>query len=85
MGWQRYDTTGGTFRLSDTGMNESDNSIVFPMGAGIAYRDRSGLVLDLRGTFRTNTDYGLVLESGTSASYVPMHSWEASAAAGYEF
>ncbi len=85
MGWQRYDVTGGTIRLSDSGMNETDNSIVFPMGVGIAYRDRSGLVLDLRGTFRSNIGYGLVLESGTSATYVPMHTWEASAAAGYEF
>lgn len=85
IGWQRYDITGGTFSLSDTGMNSSDNSVVFPMGAGIGYRDPSGLVLDLRGTFRANTGYGLVLESVGSTSYAPMHSWEASGALGYEF
>lgn len=85
IGWQRYDVTGGTFTLSDTGIRESDNSLVFPMGAGLAFRDKSGVVADLHGTFRANTNYGLVLESPTSSSYVPMHTWEASAAVGYEF
>jgi len=85
MGWQRYDITGADFALSDTGMRDSDNSLVFPMGAGVSYRDTSGLVLDLRGTFRANTQQGLVLESIGSDSYAPMHAWEASAAAGYEF
>lgn len=85
MGWQRYDITGADFTLSDAGMRDSDNSIVFPMGAGLSYRDQSGLVLDLRGTFRANTQQGLVLESIGSDKYAPMHTWEASAAAGYEF
>lgn len=85
IGWQRYDITGGSFRMADTGMNDSDNSVVFPMGAGLSYRDAGGLVVDLRGTFRANTDYGLVVDTGTSSGYAPMHTWEASAAAGYEF
>ncbi len=86
MGWQRYDITGATFRMADTGMNQSDNSIIFPMGAGISYRDKSGLVLDVHGTFRANTYYGLVGEGGAGGtSYVPMHSWEAAGALGYEF
>jgi hypothetical protein len=91
VGWQRYDVTGRTVSLSDSGMNPSDNSIEFPMGAGIGYRDPSGLVFDLRGTFRANTDQGLVLEPGanpnsaSSNNYAPMHTWEASAAVGAEF
>jgi hypothetical protein len=85
VGWQRYDVTGGTFNLSDTGMNASDNSVVFPMGLGMAYRDPTGLVVDLHGTFRANTNQGLVLQSAGSTSYAPMHTWEASAAIGYEF
>ncbi len=85
IGWQRYDITGGSFTLSDTGMNPSDNSIVFPMGAGISYRDTTGLVVDVHGTFRANTSYGLVPESVGSTSYAPMHAWEASGAVGYEF
>lgn len=85
IGWQRYDITGGSFNLSDTGMNASDNAVAFPLGAGIAYRTGSGLVVDLRGTFRATTDSNLVLETPGSSDYAPMHTWEASAALGYEF
>jgi len=85
IGWQRYDTSGGNFNLSDTGMNASDNSVVFPMGAGLVYRDKSGILLDVHGTFRANANAGLVLESPGGSSYVPMHTWEASGAFGYEF
>jgi hypothetical protein len=91
MGWQRYDVTGRTVNLSDSGMRQSDNSIVFPMGAGLSYRHPSGFLVDARGTFRANVDQGLVLQPGNSPSstnssnYAPMHTWEASAAVGYEF
>ncbi len=85
MGWQRYDVTGANMHLWDSGMTSGDNSAVFPFGAGIAYRDRSGLVLDVHGTFRLNVNYGLVLDNPTSSSYAPMHTWEASGAIGYEF
>jgi hypothetical protein len=85
IGWQRYDVTGATFTTADTGLNSSDNSIVYPMGAGIAYRHPSGLAVDAHGTFRANTNYGLVLDRVGGNSYAPMHAWEASAAAGYEF
>lgn len=83
IGWQRYDVTGSGFSLSDTGIANKDNSVVFPMGAGLAYRDRSGFVADLRGTFRANTDSKLVLDEKGDA--IPLHTWEASAALGYEF
>jgi len=85
IGWQRYDLTGGDFALSDTGVNDSDNSVVFPMGAGVAYRDKSGIVADLHGTIRVNTNAGLVLENAGGDTFAPMHAWEASAAVGYEF
>lgn len=85
VGYQRYDVTGQTFQQADTGVKQSDNSVVYPMGAGIAYRDTTGLVLDLHGTFRANSGYGLVLENLNSSTYAPMHTWEASFAAGYEF
>ncbi|HEX2687251.1 MAG TPA: hypothetical protein VHN14_11560 [Kofleriaceae bacterium] len=85
IGWQRYDVTGGTFKLSDTGINSSDNSMVFPMGAGVTYRDKTGIVVDVHGTFRANTNQGLVLERAGSSNYAPMHTWEASGAIGYEF
>ncbi len=89
IGWQRYDITGANFTLSDSGVNESDNSVVFPMGAGVAYRTE-GLVVDLRGTFRPNTNQDLVLQNAGTGNanndkFAPMHAWEASAAIGYEF
>jgi hypothetical protein len=86
IGWQRYDITGGTFRLSATGMRESDNSVVFPLGAGVQYRDMSGLVFDLHGAVRPNTEGKLVLDNlNTTSDFAEMHTWEASAAVGYEF
>ncbi len=86
VGWQHYDINGISFTMADTGMNPSDNSVVFPMGTGISYRDASGLVVDLRGTFRANADYGLVLNpTSPDHTYAPMHAWEASGAVGYEF
>lgn len=85
LGWQRYDVTGATFQLSDSGMNDHDNSVIFPFSAGVAYRDTTGLVFDLHGIFRANANQGLVLEKVGGSDYAPMHSWEASAALGYEF
>jgi hypothetical protein len=90
-GWQRYDVTQTNVTLSDSGMNDKDNLLEFPMGAGIAFR-RGGFVGDLRGTFRATTDQNLVLKTPgalplapTSSDFAAMHTWEASAAVGYEF
>jgi hypothetical protein len=87
-GWQRYDVTQTNVSLSDSGMNDKDNLLEFPMGVGFAYRT-GGLVADIRGTFRATTDQNLVLKtptlSPTSDDFAPMHTWEASAAIGYEF
>jgi hypothetical protein len=90
VGWQRYDVTETNVSLSDSGMNDFDNLVQFPLGAGMAFR-RSGFVADLRGTFRAATEQNLVLKSlsspssPTSDDFAPMHTWEASAAIGYEF
>lgn len=91
IGWQRYDVTQANVTLSDSGMNDMDNLVEFPLGLGLSYR-RSGFVGDLRGTFRAATEQDLVLKSGalapgapTSDDFAPMHTWEASAALGYEF
>jgi opacity protein-like surface antigen len=88
VGWQRYDVSNANVTLSDSGMNDRDNLLEVPLGAGLAYRV-AGFVLDLRGTFRAATDQNLVLKtpvvSPTSSDFAPMHTWEASAALGYEF
>lgn len=90
-GWQRYDVTQTSVSLSDSGMNSQDNLLEFPVGAGFAYRS-NGFVADVRGTFRFATDQNLVLNSPTinltnptSSDFAKMHTWEASAALGYEF
>lgn len=90
VGWQRYDVTQTHVSLTDSGMNDHDNLLEFPLGAGMAYR-MAGLVFDVRGTFRATTDQNLVLRTlpttltPTSDNFAPMHTWEASAALGYEF
>jgi len=88
IGWQRYDVAEASVTLSDSGMNDHDNLLEFPMGAGLAYR-MSGFVFDVRGTFRAATEQNLVLRqpaaAPTSSDFAPMHTWEASAALGYEF
>jgi hypothetical protein len=90
VGWQRYDVAETNVSLSDSGMNDRDNLLEFPMGAGLGYR-MNGFVGELRGTFRAATEQNLVLRtasvpgSPTSDDFAPMHTWEASAALGYEF
>jgi hypothetical protein len=89
-GWQRYDVTGTHLSLADTGMNNHDNLLEFPMGGGLAYR-MNGFVFDLRGTFRYTTHEDLVLTTLPTTTrpitndFARMHTWEASAALGYEF
>ena len=85
IGWQRYDMSGNSFTLSDTGIRNSDNSVEFPMGLGLGYRHESGFTADLRGTFRADTNNGLVLDSAGSTNFASMHTWEASGALGMEF
>jgi len=84
-GWQRYTVRSAAFTLSDAGINPTDHSVVFPIGAGLSYRARSGFVADLRGTFRVAERSGLVLERMGATEYVPLHSWETSGAIGFEF
>jgi hypothetical protein len=89
MGWQRYDVTNTSVSLADSGVADHDNLMVFPMGAGLAYRI-NGFVADVRGTFRAATDNDMVLTTPgitqpTPSDFASMHSWEASAAVGYEF
>jgi hypothetical protein len=90
-GWTRYDVTQNNVSLSDAGMNPSDNLIEFPMGLGFGWR-AYGFTADLRGTYRYTMDQNLILKNPTgivtpssSDDFAPMHSWEASAALGYEF
>jgi hypothetical protein len=90
LGWQRYDVTGATVTLADTGMNSSDNLLTVPMGGGFQIR-QNRFVFDTRGVFRAATNNNLVLERpfvvgvSTSNSFASMHTWEVSSALGFEF
>lgn len=89
MGWTRYDVNNTSISLADTGVRDHDNLMVFPMGVGLAYRV-GGFVADVRGTFRAATDNDLVVKDPAilfpaPSDFVPMHTWETSAAIGYEF
>ncbi len=86
IGWQRYDITGATFSLSDSGIRDSDNLVDYPVGLGVSYRD-AGFVADIRGTYRFTSNNQLILAQPLvpGTGYSKMDSWEASAAAGFEF
>ena len=56
----------------------------FPVGAGLSFRDASGFVLDLRGTYRATTSSTLLFDPRTN-QYASLQTWEAGAALGYEF
>jgi hypothetical protein len=83
IGWQRYDVRDADFSLSDAGLQEDENIVVFPMGAGLAYRNPSGITFDARGTFRAAGDSELIADRG--GDFAELHTWEASANVGYEF
>ena len=83
VGWQHFRVRDSQPALSDTGMRLADNLAEFPMGLGAQYRDRSGWIGDVRATFRAAMDSGLVTQA--DGSHARLHSWEASAAFGYEF
>jgi len=82
-GYQHYHVTGMTLAPS-TGIRDSDTFAVFPLGLGIAYRV-DGFVLDARGTLRLASDSNLIVSNTTTGAFASMHTWEASAGAGYEF
>jgi hypothetical protein len=83
VGWQRYDVMNGSFTVADTGLADQDDLVVMPMGGGLAWRDPSGLAIDVRGTFRLADTSTLVVD--TSGNRADLHTWEASAGVGYEF
>jgi hypothetical protein len=86
VGWQRYDITGATFTFSDAAINDSDNLLSFPVGAGLCFRD-NGFVADIRGTYRWTTDNNLIVAHPLvpGSGFSKMDSWGASASAGFEF
>jgi hypothetical protein len=84
IGYQRYDLRDVQIAQSDSGMQDSSQFVEFPIGTGLSYRDRSGFTADLRGTFRAAADSNLMVDR-EDGGHAALHTWEASAALGYEF
>jgi hypothetical protein len=84
LGWQRYDVTNVKFSTADSGLLKHDNLAEVPLGAGVSLRDPTGFMFDLRGTFRAATNSNLLIDPRTG-NQADLHTWEASAALGYEF
>lgn len=84
VGWQHYTLTNAKLPQADSGMQSHSDVADFPMGTGVSLRSASGFTGDLRGTFRPATSSHLLLDQGTG-QYAAVHTWEASAALGYEF
>ena len=83
-GWQRYDVRNMMAATSDTGLAGSDDLLEIPMGAGVTFRDpNSGLTFDVRGTFRAAVANANLLAE-PDGSNAGLHTWEASAALGWE-
>jgi len=82
VGWQRYDVMNGDFTRADSGFVDQDDLLVMPMGGGLAWRDNSGFVVDVKGTFRLAETSTLLIDS--TGERADLHTWEASATVGYE-
>ena len=81
-GWQNYEVTDANV-LAMSRLQDSDNLAVFPMGAGVAYRDPTGITFDLRGTYRAAENSDLFLKP--NGEFASLDTWEASGSLGYEF
>ncbi len=82
VGWQHYDLNDNTLTRADSGIGSSDDLAVFPMGAGLAFRDSSGFTGEVRGTFRAAGSSSFI-EDSTGAD-ADLHTWETSISLGYE-
>jgi hypothetical protein len=84
VGWQHYDVNNFSPHFADANIKTKDDFVEIPLGLGISFRDWSGFVVDLRGTFRAAASSTLVFDPRTG-NFADMHAWEASGALGYEF
>ena len=82
-GWQRYDVTDAVVSRSANGISDQEDLAVFPLGAGLSYRDLSGITFDVRGTLRVAEDSELVATA--TGGNADLHTWDASGTLGYEF
>jgi hypothetical protein len=82
VGWQNYEVSGQAVAMP--GLASSSNNIDFPMGVGMAFRDPSGWLVDVRGTFRAEPGSDLFYQANQGV-HASTNQWAANAALGYEF
>ncbi|HVK74675.1 MAG TPA: outer membrane beta-barrel protein [Kofleriaceae bacterium] len=94
IGWTHFSVSNSDVTLTDFGVDDSDDILQIPLGAGAAYRAPFGLLVDARFTFRTTLNDGLVLATDVplvngqpllATTFVDMDNWEVSGRIGYEF
>jgi hypothetical protein len=91
IGWTHWSASDVT--LADFGVQDSDDTLQIPLGAGASWKAPFGLLVDARFTFRATLNDGLVVAeiptvNGVplaAAGFVDMDNWEASARIGYTF
>jgi hypothetical protein len=75
VGWQLYDVVS-TEHDRIIRIDDDVHRVALPLGIGFAYRDRSGLTVDLRGTYRAVDDH--------TRTSIGLDSWEAAASIGHD-
>lgn len=93
IGWTHFSVSDNV-TLADFGMNDSDDILEIPLGAGAAWRGPFNLLVDARFTFRPALGEDLVVGSTPTINgeallpageFLDMDTWEASARIGYQF
>lgn len=80
-GWKHYEIENTNVNTSN--LQDSDNVIEFPLGAGLGYR-YNRFIADVRGTFRPAVDDEL-MRSEVAQDENELHTWRAAANIGFEF
>ncbi|HEY0708696.1 MAG TPA: OmpA family protein [Polyangia bacterium] len=84
VGWQHYEMTNEGANTS--ALTADDDLFTIPAGVGISFRLLKGLVLDVRGTFRTAFDEELMnAPYAATGQDAKLHTWDAGARIGWEF
>jgi len=81
-GWTHYQIANSTTTNTSSVLSKDDVGMI-PMGAGLAVRIVSNLLVDVRGTYRATFNDDLLRNTSTSDN--SMQSWNASARVGFEF
>lgn len=93
IGWTHFSVSNNV-TLADFGMNDSDDILEIPLGAGASWRGPWNLLVDARFTFRPALGEDLVVGSVPTVNgeallaagdFLDMDTWEASARVGYQF